>query len=149
MDAPDDVRRFVWHPDYQGQTNAEARAELLREIESDQRAYALALEGADQHENDALGTVIALERKWGMLSLDWPEVDPAALADAMLAAEWERERRQEMVPLADLSEHAHVTATPPPEDAPEAMRLTNSTARLVVLVVVALALALFLWRAFG
>lgn len=92
--------RFVWHPDYGGQTIAAVRAAIEADLSSDQRAYALALEGAEQHENDALQSTIALDRKWGPYDLNWAETDPAALADRIVAFEQERERRRELIPYA-------------------------------------------------
>jgi len=143
--------RFEWHPRWAGKSGDEARAELLAEIASDQRAYALALTGADLHEADALASVVPLERKWGALSLDWAELDPAALADAALAAEWERESRREMTPLADLRGVIAAPAAPLAFDEyPEkSLRLTDSKARLVVLLVVLALAALLAWRVFA
>jgi hypothetical protein len=90
--------RFAWHPDYAGQTVSAVRAAIEADLRSDQRAYALALSGAEEHESDALQSTIALDRKWGPFDLDWAETDPAALADRIVAFEQERDRRQEMMP---------------------------------------------------
>jgi hypothetical protein len=98
--ATPDPDRFAWHPRYRGRSLAEVQAEIERELASDQRAYTLALEGAERHENSALASVIELERKWGPYDLDWAETDPAALAERVAAFEQARERRQEMVPYA-------------------------------------------------
>jgi len=143
----DGEERFVWHPAWQGRTVAEVREELRAQAARDQRAYALALEGAERHENDALASVVALERTWGGISLDWPEADPDALAEAMLAAERERERRREMAPLAELRNLLpRPVSAPAGEEEPErSLRLTDPTARLVVLAVVLVLLALFVW----
>ena len=144
----EEEERFVWHPVWQGRTVGEVRDELRAKAASDQRAYALALEGAERHEGDALARVVPLERTWGALALDWTEVDPDALGDAMLAAERERERRREMTPLGNLGDLVPRPVTSPVgEEAPEkAPRLTDPTARLVVLAVVLVLVALFVWR---
>ena len=142
--------RFSWHPVWRGRTIDEVREELREQAARDQRSYALALEGAERHENDALASVVTLERTWSAIALDWPEVDADALADAMLAAELERERRREMTPIADLREVLPRPVTSPAgEEEPErSRRLTDPTARLVVLVVVGVLLALFVWWLF-
>jgi hypothetical protein len=147
----DGEERFVWHPVWQGRAIDEVRAELRDQAGRDQRAYALALEGAERHENDALSSVVRLERTWGGIALDWPETDPDALAEAMLAAERERERRREMTPLAELRDLLpRPVSAPSAEDLPEkSIRLTDPTARFVVLLVVFVLLVLFAWRLFG
>jgi len=147
----DGEERFAWHPVWAGRTADEVRAELRTQAARDQRAYALALEGAERHENAALASVVALERTWGGIALDWPEADPDALAEAMLAAERERERRREMTPIADLRQLLpRPVSAPAAEDLPErSIRLTDPTTRLVVLLVVFLLVALLVWRLFG
>lgn len=147
----DGEERFVWHPVWQGRPVDEVRQELRSQAASDQRAYALALEGADRHENDALASVVNLERTWGGIAMDWPEADPDLLAEAMLVAEREREHRQEMTPMAELR---HLLPRPAVasagNDTPEkSLRLVDPTARLIVLGVVLLLLAFFLWRLIG
>ena len=109
-----DPDRFAWHPRYRGRSLAEARAEIERELTSDQRAYGLALEGAERHENAALASVIELERKWGPFDLDWAESDPAALAERVAAFEQAREQRQEMVPYATYRDELDPTPAPGP-----------------------------------
>ena len=96
--------RFVWHPVYGGKSVAEAGSEIRAEIASDQRQYALALEGAEGHENSALRSVIELDRKWSDYDMGWAEADPGELAARVLAFEQERERRQQMIPFADYRE---------------------------------------------
>ena len=147
----DGEERFAWHPVWQGRTVAEVREELRGQAGRDQRSYALALEGAERHENDALSSVVALERAWGGIAFDWPEADPDALAEAMLAAERERERRREMTPIAELRDLLpRPVSAPAADDLPEkSIRLTDPTARLVVLLVVFALLVLFVWRLFG
>ncbi len=147
----DDEERFAWHPVWQGRSVAEVRDELRVQAGRDQRAYALALEGAERHENDALASVVRLERTWGGIALDWPEADPDALAEAMLAAERERERRREMTPIVELRDLLpRPVSAPSADDLPEkSIRLTDPTARLVVLLVVFALLAIFVWRLFG
>lgn len=148
MAEPPDDARFTWHPIWAGQDAATVRQQLVEEARSDQRAYALALEGAERHENDALASTVALDRKWGGLSLDWADADADALAGALLAAEWERERRREMVPLADLRDLVdRPLMAPGVDDPPEkALRLTDPAARRwVLLAVLILVLLLVLW----
>ena len=91
---------FAWHPEYKGMTVAAVQAALASEIASDQRAYALTLDGAEEHEGDSLTSIIALERKWGPYDLNWAETDAQQLAARIVAFEQERERRQEMIPYA-------------------------------------------------
>ena len=127
---------FVWHPEYKGRSFAAVRSSLMTEIASDQRAYALTLDGAEEHEGDSLTSVIALERKWGPYDLNWAESDPAALADWIVAFERERERRQEMIPYAVYRDQAS-----PPEqggyaDPAASQRLESPLARAVVVLAV-------------
>lgn len=108
MDQPGS-EQFTWHPEYQGQSQLQVRDELQREIASDQRQYALALEGADQRENDVLKSVIELEKRWGPYDMGWTEADSGELADRIVGFEWAREERQELFPYAEYRE----TAAPP------------------------------------
>ncbi len=103
--------RFVWHPVHAGKSAAEVGAEIRDELASDQRQYALALEGAEGHENSALRSVIELDRKWSDYDMGWAEADPDELAARVLAFEQERERRQQMIPYADYRE-AHRPPAP-------------------------------------
>lgn len=100
--------RFAWHPEYQGKTKQQLRDELQGEIASDQRQYALALEAADQRENDVLKSVIGLERRWGPYDMGWAEADSGDLADRITAFEWAREERRQLFPYAEYRE----TVTP-------------------------------------
>lgn len=90
--------RFEWHPTYRGRSVAEVRAEIARRLASDQRALALALEGAEQHENDVLTSVLEMERRWGEFDFGWVEAEAGELADRIVAFEQERERRKELFP---------------------------------------------------
>ena len=94
--------RFTWHPEYAGRLVVDVQQELVRDITADQRAYSLALEGAEEHEADALATVMRLEKRWSPFDLNWAESDPAALADRVLAWEWAREKRQELFPYSEM-----------------------------------------------
>ena len=96
--------RFAWHPEYQGRTREQVRDDLRREIGSDQRQYALALEAADERENDALKSIIALEKRWGHYDMGWAEADTADLAAQVVAFEWAREQRHELFPYAEYRE---------------------------------------------
>jgi hypothetical protein len=97
-DAADAV--FAWHPRYQGRTLRQVRDELTAAAARDQRAYALAMEGAEEHEQATLATVVELEKKWGGFDLDWATADPAELAAKVAAFERAREDRRELIPYA-------------------------------------------------
>jgi hypothetical protein len=140
---------FAWHPDYAGKRASEVRAAIEADLRSDQRAYALALSGAEEHESDALQSTIALDRKWGPYDLDWAETDPAALADRIVAFERERERRRELIPYAAWrdaatapGQPATVTASRQPAPSQRAAPPTWLMAAIVVAVVVLLVLLL-------
>lgn len=105
--------RFTWHPVYAGRTVFDVREELVREIGADQRAYTLALEGAEEHEADSLATVMRLEKTWSGFDLGWAEADPGQLADRILQWEWERERRQELFPYSEMRPAVEASAVPP------------------------------------
>jgi len=92
---------FTWHPDYRGQSLQKVRNTLAADIERDQRAYELALLGAEESEHDALASVVDVERRWSRYHFGWNEVDPAELADRIARFEWEREQRQEMISWQD------------------------------------------------
>ena len=104
--------RFEWHPRYRGKTVAEVRDELRADLGRDQRAYALAMEGAERDENAVLATVVELEKKWGPFDLDWSTADPTALADRIAAFELERDRRRELFPFAQHRAKLAGTAAP-------------------------------------
>lgn len=117
MSAGGIAARFTWHPDYAGRLVMDVREELVRDISADQRSWNLALEGAEDHEADALETVKRLERRWSQFDLNWAESDPGEIADRILAWEWERERRQELFPYAEMRAVAPTPATPSPAQA--------------------------------
>ena len=139
---------FVWHPEYKGMTVAAVRAALASEIASDQRAYALTLEGAEEHEGDSLTSIIALERKWGPYDLNWAETDADQLAARIVAFEQERERRQEMIPYASYrDQHRDQGSTVDHSreiDPAAAQRLESPLARgIVVLVLLVIVVAVW------
>jgi hypothetical protein len=68
---------------------------------ADQRQHRLAMEGAEESEQDALASVVSLERKWGVYDFDWAEQDASELARRILAFEQERERRNELITWAE------------------------------------------------
>lgn len=105
--------RFTWHPEYAGRLLLDVRDELVREIGADQRAYALAMEAAEAREDDALASVLRLERRWGPYDLNWAEADPEQLADRIVRWEWERERRQELFPFSEVRDQAPLPDVPP------------------------------------
>lgn len=140
---------FHWHPDYAGKSITEVRATLIREITSDQRAYALTLEGAEEHEGDSLSSVIALERKWGPFDLNWAESDPGLVADRVVAFELERDRRQELFPYGDYRRSVTSVSETSLTDPVAAQRLESSVARgiiVLILVLVIIAIWFFVFR---
>jgi hypothetical protein len=114
MDARQDIAaRFTWHPDYAGRLLVDVREELVREIAADQRAYALAMEAAESQEDDALVSVLRLEKRWSDFDLGWAEADPGQLADRILEWEWQREQRQELFPFSEMREAVPHQGVPP------------------------------------
>ena len=114
MDAKQGIAaRFTWHPDYAGRLLLDVRDELVREISADQRAYALAMEAAESREDDALASVLRLEKRWSPYDLNWAETDPGQLADRILEWEWQREQRQELFPFSEMRELASQQSVPP------------------------------------
>ena len=93
-----DERRFSWHPTYAGKTVDHVRAELLRDLEHDQRSYTLAMSAPDEQESAILVRVVELERRWGVFHMDWATAEPGPLVDRIVDFEWRREERQELVP---------------------------------------------------
>lgn len=87
---------FEWHPDYQGRAIEDVTRDLATDIERDQRAYELALTGAEESEHNALASVVDVERRWSLYDFGWHEADARELAGRIAAFEWEREQRREM-----------------------------------------------------
>lgn len=131
---------FVWHPDYMGKPVAVVRSSLATEIASDQRAYALTLEGAEEHEGNSLTSIIALERKWGPFDLNWAETDPGQLADRIIAFELDRDRRQELIPYATYRDLVSPREQPGFTDPAASQRLESPLARRIIVLVVILIL---------
>ncbi len=75
--------------------------DLAEDIARDQRAYKLAMDGAELSEHDSLITIVDLERRWSEYEFEWAEMDSRSLARRILTFEQERERRQEMISFAD------------------------------------------------
>jgi hypothetical protein len=114
MDARQGIApRFVWHPDYAGRLLLDVREELVREIEADQRAYALAMEAAESREDDALASVLRLEKRWSPYDLNWAEAEPGQLADRILEWEWQREQRHELFPFLEMRDPVPQRSVPP------------------------------------
>jgi hypothetical protein len=114
MDAGQGIAaRFTWHPVYAGRLLLDVREELVREITADQRAYALAMEAAESREDDALVSVLRLEKRWSDYDLGWAEADPGQLADRILEWEWQREQRHELFPFSEMREPVPQQAVPP------------------------------------
>ena len=107
--------RFTWHPDYAGRLVVDVQQELVEEITNDQKALALALEAAESREDDALASVLRLEKRWSPFDLDWAEADPHELADRILRWEWEREKRHELFPYAEMRDLPPAREIPPPQ----------------------------------
>lgn len=90
-------RAFTWHPEYRGRTAESVERELTDQIANDQRAYELALSGAEKSEHQALASVMELEKRWSVYSFDWSETPPDGLARRIVDFELERDRRKEMI----------------------------------------------------
>jgi hypothetical protein len=112
-----DDRRFAWHPDYRDQTVRQVRDTLRVELQRDQRQYGLAMEGAEEHEQQVLATVLELEKRWSGFDLGWAEADAADLADRIVAFEWEREQRRELFPFDEYRTAHDEAVAPPPASA--------------------------------
>ena len=106
--------RFAWHPTYQGRTLRQVRDDLRTELSRDQRAYSLAMEGAEEHEQQVLASVIEIEKKWSAYDFGWAEADPAELAERIAAFEWEREQRRELFPFDEVRTARAAEIAPPP-----------------------------------
>ena len=114
MDAAQGIAaRFTWHPDYAGRLILDVREELVRDISADQRAHALAMDAAEAREDDALVSVLRLEKRWSPYDLGWAEADPGQLADRIVHWEWEREQRQELFPFSEMRGPAAAQDIPP------------------------------------
>ena len=115
MDQHGIATRFTWHPEYSGRIVNDVRQELIEEITSDQRAYAMALEAAEAKEADALQTLLRLDKRWSEFDLNWAESEPDQLADRILAWEWERENRHELFPYSEMRASAPVLEPSSPQ----------------------------------
>ena len=109
QDALASTDRFAWHPRYGGKTLQQVADALREELERDQRAYRLALEGAEEHEHEVLAAVLDLEKKWGTFDLDWSIAEPVELAGKIAAYEMECDRRRELLAYQDFRERAAAT----------------------------------------
>jgi hypothetical protein len=107
--------RFAWHPTYQGRTLRQVRDALRTDLSRDQRAYSLAMEGAEEHEQQVLASVIEMEKKWSPYDFGWAEADPAELAERIAAFEWEREQRRELFPFDEVRTARAAELAPPVE----------------------------------
>lgn len=110
VQQPETVNRdeptFTWHPEYRGRTSENVERELADQISNDQRAYELALSGAEKSEHQALASVMELEKRWSIYSFDWPETSADELARRIVDFEMERNRRQEMISYEQYCEEA-------------------------------------------
>lgn len=105
--------RFVWHPDYAGRLVLDVREELVGEISADQRSLAMAMDAAEAKEEDALATVLRLEKRWSPYDLNWAESDPGQLADRILQWRWEQERRHVLFPYSEVRDAQPPQPIPP------------------------------------
>jgi hypothetical protein len=114
MDAEQGIAaRFTWHPDFAGRLLLDVREELVNEITADQRSLAMAMDAAEAKEEDALATVLRLEKRWSPYDLNWAETDPGELADRILQWRWEQEKRHELFPFAEIRDAAPARSIPP------------------------------------
>jgi hypothetical protein len=97
---------------YAGKSYAQVRSDLIEDISRDQRAYALAMEGAEASEHDSLTTVVELERRWSDYEFDWAETDATQLADRILTFEKVCEERKEQMSFADYRATGALLETP-------------------------------------
>ncbi|HEV2128656.1 MAG TPA: hypothetical protein VGR22_08570 [Thermomicrobiales bacterium] len=140
------VERFEWHPEHAGRTVEDVREELEREIAADQRQYRIAMEGAEEAEQDALASVVTLERRWGRYDFGWAELDAGDIASRIVEFEQERERRREMI---SWSEYWNVHGSGGMTDSGESSSAELSTGMkaislgLVVLLIVLILLAVW------
>ncbi len=137
----DDV--FVWHPDHKGKSFDDVRSALAQDIAADQRQHRLAMEGAEESEQEALASVVGLERKWGPYDFDWAEQEPEDLADRILEFERERERRRELITWADFR-HGEPEAGEAQVAGERAPELSTSAKGLSLLLVVLLIVVILL-----
>lgn len=114
MDAGQGIAaRFVWHPDFAGRLVLDVREELVGNISADQRSLAMAMDAAEAKEEDALATVLRLEKRWSPYDLNWAETDPGQLADSILQWRWQQEQRQDLFPYSEVREAAPAYPIPP------------------------------------
>jgi hypothetical protein len=111
--GPGIAARFTWHPNYAGRLVLDVRQELVNDISADQRALAMAMDAAEAKEDDALASVLRLEKRWSTYDLNWAESDPGELADRILAWRWAQERRQVLFPFSEMRDSAPMPTIPP------------------------------------
>lgn len=116
--APGIAARFTWHPLYAGRTLFDVRDELVADISTDQRALAIAMEAAEEKEDDALAKVLEIEKRWSPYDLNWAETDPGQLADRILEWRWQQERRHDLFPFSEMRETAPAPAAQPAQPSP-------------------------------
>jgi hypothetical protein len=71
------------------------------------------MEAAESREDDALASVLRLEKRWSDYDLNWAETDADQLADRILEWEWRREQRHELFPFSEMRESAPRQPVPP------------------------------------
>jgi hypothetical protein len=117
LNQPSGDAGFVWHPVHRGRSFQEVRTELVQDISRDQRAYKLAMDGAEGAEHDSLTTIVELERRWSTYEFDWAETDPEHLADRILKFERACEDRKEAMSFADYRASGALVANEEPDAA--------------------------------
>lgn len=125
---------FEWHPTYAGLSSAEVLASLDEEIRRDQRAYALAMEGAEQAEGASLTAIVELERRWSGYDFDWAEMDASVLAARILRFEQAREEKQSLFPFSEFRSSGSILEVDQPVLAQPARTLPVMKIGVVILV---------------
>lgn len=129
---------FTWHPVYAGKSFEQVRNDLIDDISRDQRAYALAMDGAEASEHDSLTTIVELERRWSDYEFDWAETDAALLADRILTFEKLCEERKERMSFADYRASGALVESPKATTAEPSASLPVMKIGAVILVVLVL-----------
>jgi hypothetical protein len=126
---------FTWHPVYAGKSFEQVRSDLVEDISRDQRAYALAMDGAEASEHDSLTAVVELERRWSDFEFDWAETDPSILADRILKFEQVREGRKEQISFSEYRASGALVDSPQEKEAAPSASLPVMKIGAVILAV--------------
>lgn len=115
---PSSIETFEWHPEFAGKSFEAVQRDLMEEIARDQRAYHLALDGAESEEYGAFNRVRELDKRWSAYDFGWFDLDPDLLARRILTFERAREERQELITWEDWRNQS-ATTIPPADSKPE------------------------------